>query len=128
MTATAPLVRIPSPHDIATNPIYTCGMWRDPATGANLPEFLAAAVGRVEARRILDDADDIATGARAVPRPVKQPGPRPGVDRVWSHDGVDHDPIPLRQVTVCGLLIPPPFIYDYAGATPCPDCYEGATP
>ncbi len=119
MTATAPLTRIPTPYDIATNPIYTCGTWRDPSTGANLPEFLAAAVGRVEARRILDDADDIATGARAVPRPPKQPGPRPGVD---------HDPIPLRQVTVCGLLIPPPFVYEPAGATPCPDCYEGATP
>jgi hypothetical protein len=63
----------------------------------------------------------------AVPRPVKGAVPRPGHDMVWSHEGVDHDPVPAHQVTVCGDVIPPPFIYDYANADnrPCPDCFEG---
>ncbi len=125
MTATTPLTRIPTPDDIATNPIYTCGTWRDAGTGLNLPMFLAYHLGPVEAGRILDAASDITDGATAPPVPVKSSTPLAGHDLVWSHSGVDHDPIPLRQVTVCGLLIPPPFIYDYAGANPCPDCYDG---
>ncbi len=127
MTAVTPLVRIPSPWDIATSPLYTDGTWRDPATGLDLPQFLAHHLGPREARRLLDDASDIVDGRRAPARPVQSGVPRRGVDRVWSFDGVDHDPIPARQVTVCGLLIPPPFIYDYAGALPCPDCYDGET-
>ncbi len=125
MTAHAALVRIPSPHDIATSPIYTEGTWRDPQTGLNLPRFLALHLGGVAARRLLDEAADIVDGRRFAVVPVRSAVPRPGHDTVWSHNGVDHDPIPLRQVTVCGLLIPPPFVYEPAGATPCPDCFDG---
>ncbi len=121
----APPVRIPAPHDIATNPIYTCGTWRDAATGRNLIAFLAHHVGPSEARRILDEAAGIAAGQRRAAAPPRQPAPLAGHDLVWSVDGVDHDPIPLRQVTVCGLLIPPPFVYERAGAAPCLDCYDG---
>jgi hypothetical protein len=131
VTAVHPLVRIPSPHDIATKPIYTCGTWRDPVTGRNLREFLVDTVGRFEASRVLADAADIAAGVRNVPMPAKQPRPLPGVDRVWSYAGVDHDPIHMHQVTVCGAVIPAPFVYepaadyDNSDATPCPDCFEG---
>ncbi len=126
MTA-LPLVRIPTPHEIATDPRYTSGLWRDAATGLNLPRFLAAKVGAGEARRILDEAADIADGVRHPVVPARSAVPTPGHDRVWSFAGVDHDPIPLRQVTVCGLLIPPPFVYEPAGADsiPCPDCFDG---
>ncbi len=127
MTAVTPLVRIPTPNDIATHPVYTCGTWRDAATGLNLPEFLATTVGRFEARRILAAADAIRTGRSPAVAPKRQPAPQPGHDRVWSFDGVDHDPIPMHQVTVCGQLIPPPFVYEPASADakPCPDCFEG---
>ncbi len=125
MTA-QPVVRIPTPHEIATDPRYMSGTWRDAASGLNLPRFLAENLGGTEARRILDEAADIADGVRHPVVPARSAVPRPGHDRVWSHNGVDHDPIPLRQVTVCGLLIPPRPVYEPAGAEPCPDCFEGA--
>lgn len=125
MTAdVSPLVRIPTPQQIATDPQFTCGTWTD-GQGRNLIQFLTRWVGRHEARRILDEAADIADGVRHGVVPPKSNRPKPGVDRVWTDaDGVDHDPIPMRQVTVCAAVIPPPFVYQPAGGIPCPDCYS----
>ncbi len=125
MTAdVTPLVRIPTAQQIATYPQYTDGQWRH--NGRNLVEFLAHHLGPVEAERLLAEADDIRRGQRFSVVPVKAARPRAGVDTVWTdRDGVDHDPIPLRQVTVCGWLIPPPFVYQPAGTLPCPDCFQG---
>ncbi len=116
------LVRIPTAHDIATQPPFTDGTWRD-GQGRNLIDFLIFHVGPSEAESLLDEADAIRRGLTLMTTPPKLPAPTAGVDTVWTHNGVDHDPIPLRQVTVCGYLIPPPFIYDRAAGTPCPDCY-----
>lgn len=115
------LVRIPTAHDIATADRFTSGTWDD-GQGRNLVTFLTFHVGPSEAGRLLGEADDIVRSLRYT-LPPKLPAPTVGVDIVWTHNGVDHDPIPLRQVTVCGYLIPPPFVYDRAAGMPCGDCY-----
>lgn len=125
MTAGVGLVRIPTPQDIATDPAFTSGRWRDGATGLNLPMFLARHLGPGEARRRLDEAADIADGACQFAGPVPQPRPLPGHGLVWTDRfGVDHDPIFVRQVTVCGAHIPA-LDFQPAGTRPCPDCFDG---
>lgn len=126
MTAdVAPLVRIPTPSEVTTDPRFTCGTWSD-GQGRNLVQFLTHWVGPREAKQILDEAADIADGIRHGVVPPKGRLPRPGVDTVWTDpDGVDHEPVPARQVTVCGYLMPLPYAFQPAGEDPCPDCYSG---
>jgi hypothetical protein len=55
----------------------------------------------------------------------RQPRPLPGHGLVWTDpDGVDHDPIVMHRVTVCGTHIPS-LDFQSAGTNPCPDCYDG---
>lgn len=120
------LVRIPRPDEIADDPLMQSGLWAD-GQGRNLVQFLTFHLSRAEARRVLDEADDIRLGLRQSVAPAKTAAPTVGVDTVWPDGhGVDHDPVPMRQATVCGLLITPPMVYDKAGGVPCPNCYQGA--
>jgi hypothetical protein len=121
----APLTRIPSAEEIATHPAYMCGTWTDARTGMGLIEFLTFHLGAGEATALLAEADNIRSAHLPARPPVKMPPPPPGHGLVWADpNGVDHDPIPMRQVTVCGTLLPPSPTFLPAGGIACPTCFE----
>ncbi len=127
MTATvAPLVVIPSPEAVAFLPAFANGGWTD-GQGRNLPEFLAFHMGAAEARRLLDAADRLRTG-EAVPVDELVKHPVPDCEALtWLAGGTFHDPIPMRQVTVCGLHVPAGATFTPAAGRPCGQCFEVAS-